>query len=237
MPSNSQIIKFIPETRFGNWFINTNIWKRFVLREALKSLRKQLRYKFKKNPTVLDVGCGYGNSFSIIRSIFHPEKIIGIDVHNEALEHARNALYKEKINGEILYADCAHIPLADNSIDVITCHQTLHHVLNQEKAMAEFYRVLRPGGILLFAESTKIYIHSWIVRLLFNHPNEVQKSAAEYLDLVKNAGFSVQTGDATYPDLWWSRTLDFGLLELIGINHKQKKGKETLIQVTALKEN
>jgi ubiquinone/menaquinone biosynthesis C-methylase UbiE len=63
----------------------------------------------------------------------------------------------------------------------VFCHQTFHHIVEQEAAMAEFFRVLKPGRVLLFAESTRRYIHSLPIRLLFRHPMEVQKTAEEYI--------------------------------------------------------
>ena len=41
------------------------------------------------------------------------------------------------------------------------------------------------------AESTRRYIHSWIIRALFRHPMEVQRTAEEYLAMVRKAGFVV----------------------------------------------
>lgn len=72
--------------------------------------------------------------------------------------------------------------------------------------------MLRPGGLLLFSESTRRYIHSWIIRLLFRHPMEVQRSAPEYLAMVRDAGFHVPDAQVSHPFPWWSRP-DLGLAE------------------------
>ena len=55
------------------------------------------------------------------------------------------------------------------------------------RAFSNAFALLKPGGVLLFAESTKRYIHSWIIRLLFRHPMDVQKTAPEYLAMVRAA--------------------------------------------------
>ena len=65
----------------------------------------------------------------------------------------------------MLHGDCAQLPLPDASADIVFCHQTFHHLVEQDRALAEFRRVLKPGGILLFAESTDAYIKSWVIRL------------------------------------------------------------------------
>ena len=47
--------------------------------------------------------------------------------------------------------DAADLPFADDSFDLVLGHAVLHHLPDLERAFAEFARVLRPGGTLLFA--------------------------------------------------------------------------------------
>ena len=131
-------------------------------------------------------------------------------------------------------ADSASLPRPDASVDLVFCHQTFHHLVDQHAAIAEFHRVLKPGGLLLFAESTRAYIHSWIIRLLFRHPMQVQKTAEEYLALIEQAGFEVTPERTSYPYLWWSRT-DLGIGEYwLGL--KPRTGHvETLVNTVARK--
>jgi hypothetical protein len=96
--------------------------------------------------------------------------------------------------------------------------------------------VLKPGGTLLFAESTDAYIKSWVIRLLFRHPMQVQKSADQYLAMIRAAGFSFSSRNVSLPYLWWSRATDFGLFERLGLHHpKPGKRRETLVNVAAIK--
>ena len=119
---------------------------------------------------------------------------------------------------------------------MLFCHQTFHHITDQESAIKEFYRVLKPGGIMLFAESTKKYIHSWIIKWLFRHPMDVQKTADEYLALISSAGFQYQDRNISYPYLWWSRS-DLGLLNRMLKFPLPKQGhrEETLLNLVATK--
>jgi len=89
----------------------------------------------------------------------------------------------------------------------------------------------------LFAESTDAYIRSWVIRLLFRHPMQVQKSANGYLDMIRDNGFSFGTQNVSLPYLWWSRARDFGLLERFGLLQPRPPGKrrETLVNVAAVK--
>ena len=133
---------------------------------------------------------------------------------------------------EVVQASSAALPLPDASVDLLFCHQTFHHLVDQDAAIAEFFRVLKPGGMLLFAESTRRYIHSWIIRLLFRHPMEVQKTAPEYLALVRAAGFVVPDAQVSYPFLWWSRE-DLGLVERALRIKPPAVREETLINLVA----
>ena len=120
-------------------------------------------------------------------------------------------------------------------MDVVFCHQTFHHLTRQELALAEFHRVLKPGGLLLFAESTRAYIESWIIRLLFRHPMDVQRTAAEYIDMIRSHGFRVGPENVSCPYLWWSRS-DLGAFEFFGLPvPKSGYREETLVNLVATK--
>jgi len=86
---------------------------------------------------------------------------------------------------------------------------------------------------LLFAESTKRYIHSLQIRLLFRHPMDVQKTAEEYIGIIRNAGFDLPDERISLPFLWWSRP-DCGFLEWIGFPVPNKR-EETLVNAVAIK--
>ncbi|MFH7617782.1 SAM-dependent methyltransferase, partial [Pseudomonas syringae pv. tagetis] len=74
---------------------------------------------------------------------------------------------------------------------------------------------LKPGGYLLFSESTEAYIDTWVIRWLFRHPMHVQKSAAQYLQMIRDQGFEFDPQHISYTYMWWSRARDFGLLEAL----------------------
>jgi ubiquinone/menaquinone biosynthesis C-methylase UbiE len=99
---------------------------------------------------------------------------------------------------------------------MIFCHQLLHHATDQTGALQRFYRLLMPGGVVMVGESCRPFVRSLPVRLLFKHPVEAQKSAAEFIGLVKSMGFEVGEHDVKISTPWWSRR-DLGLLEKLGI--------------------
>jgi ubiquinone/menaquinone biosynthesis C-methylase UbiE len=190
-----------------------------------------------QNPVLLDAGCGQGKSFAHLRQTFAPQRLIGVDADPHSLELSAEEAARLNLHVELIGSDCATLNVPDASVDLLFCHQTFHHLVEQEKALAEFYRVLKPGGYLLFAESTEAYIDTWVIRWLFRHPMHVQKSAAQYLEMIRGQGFEFSEQNVSYPYLWWSRSADFGLLERFGLLKPKPFGQreETLVNVVARK--
>jgi len=225
----------VPESRFGVWFISSEIWSEYVLRAALDDLERLIPHRVESYPTILDFGCGFGLSFQMLHHRFRPRQIVAIDCDRRMLAGAHLAAQEMQHSSEVLAASGIAIPLRNQSVDMIFCHQTLHHVVDQKAVLAEFYRVLKPGGLLLFAESTEPFITSWIIRLLFRHPKESQWKAAEYLAMIRNAGFTVTPMSVSYPYLWWSRK-DFGLKEYLFGLPLRPQHAETLINLVAVRD-
>ena len=233
---------FVPETAFGVWFLRTHTWEHHVLRVAIDDLKRLIDAPLPPAPVIVDAGCGQGISFKLLARAFGPSRIVGIDCHRPSLALAEQAAARLRADDgvdariEVMHGDCAALPLPDASADIVFCHQTFHHLVEQEHALDAFWRVLKPGGLLLFAESTDAYIKSWVIRLLFRHPMHVQKSADGYLDMLRARGFAFAERNVSLPYLWWSRAKDFGLLERIGLHRPQPgKRRETLVNVAARK--
>ncbi|CAI8822043.1 class I SAM-dependent methyltransferase [Pseudomonas serboccidentalis] len=228
---------YVEETRFGFWFLRSHTWQHHVLRVAINDLRGLFSEALPANPVLLDAGCGQGKSFRYLRQTFAPQRLIGVDADPHSLQLSAEEAARQGFDVELLGSDCATLNVADASVDLLFCHQTFHHLVEQEKALAEFYRVLKPGGYLLFAESTEAYIDTWVIRWLFRHPMQVQKSAAQYLEMIRQQGFEFGERNVSYPYLWWSRSKDFGLLERFGLRKPKPFGEreETLVNVVARK--
>ena len=228
---------YVEETRFGFWFLRSHTWQHHVLRVAINDLRGLFSESLPANPVLLDAGCGQGKSFRHLHQTFAPQRLIGVDADPHSLELSAAEAARQVFDVELIGSDCATLNVADASVDLLFCHQTFHHLVEQEKALAEFYRVLKPGGYLLFAESTEAYIDTWVIRWLFRHPMQVQKSAAQYLEMIRQQGFEFGERNVSYPYLWWSRSKDFGLLERFGLRRPKPFGEreETLVNVVARK--
>lgn len=234
---NNPAASYVEETRFGFWFLQSHVWQHHVLRVAINDLRGLFAAPLPEAPVLLDAGCGQGKSFGLLAEAFKPARIIGLDADPHSLSCSRAEAERLGLDVQLIASDCAAIDLADASVDLLFCHQTFHHLVEQEQALAEFWRVLKPGGRLLFAESTQYYIDTWVIRWLFRHPMQVQKSAEGYLAMLRDQGFEFAACNISYPYLWWSRSKDFGLLERWGLLKPKPVGQrnETLVNVVARK--
>ena len=228
---------YVEETRIGFRFLSTFTWQHHVLRVAINDLKKLCGEPAPQGGVLLDVGCGQGKSFRLLQDAFQPQQLIGLDADPHSIALSRAEADKEQIPAELITGDCAQIDLPDASVDIVFCHQTFHHLVEQERALAEFWRVLKPGGLLLFAESTKAYIDTWVIRWFFRHPMHVQKSADGYLQMLREQGFVFGPQQVSLPYLWWSRARDFGLLERWHLKQPPPPGRreETLVNVAARK--
>lgn len=224
---------FVEESRFGVWFLGTRTWHVHVLKRALDDLERLLQPRAECYPVILDVGSGHGASLLELAARFAPQRLISVDADPAARQRASAAIAQCTMPVEWHAANAADLPLADASVDLVFCHQTLHHIVAQEAALREFLRVLRPGGVLLMGESTAAYIRSWTIRFLFRHPMEVQRTAEEYVAMLRHAGFDVGPERISLPFLWWSRP-DLGVKEWIGMP-VPKQREETLINLVAFK--
>lgn len=238
MSSNeSKVGPWVKESLFGIWFLGTHTWVRSVLTRAINDLLKLIPHKKERYPIILDIGFGHGHSLWMLDERFKPDTIIGLDVDPKAKDRAKENINKCKCVVELKESDAASIDLPDASVDMVFCHQSFHHLINQDEAIIEFFRVLKPGGVLLFSESCRRYINSFSIRLLFRHPMDVQKTDIEYINMIAGAGFTVEPESISRPFLWWSQP-DLGLLSFFGLKDKEIEGEreETMVNLVAYKQ-
>lgn len=107
---------------------------------------------------VLDLGCGTGQLTQRLAERFPDAAVIGADLSDGMLERA--AARADADDGDHLVdfvrADAQRLPLADASLDVVTCTESFHWYADQETAVAELARLLRPGGRLVIASVATI---------------------------------------------------------------------------------
>src|SRR5215469_3145448 len=79
---------FVPESRFGVWFLGTGTWEHFVLVPAIDDLCRLIGEQRPADPLIVDVGCGWGYAFKLLAARFAPRRMIGIDIDPAMLDAA-----------------------------------------------------------------------------------------------------------------------------------------------------
>lgn len=98
----------------------------------------------------LDAACGTGRHTAYLAGLGH--RVVGVDASAEMLAYARERLPE----AEFHQAELTRIPLPDDAVDTVVCALALSHVADLGAVLAEFARVLRPGGHLVVSDSHQL---------------------------------------------------------------------------------
>lgn len=152
--------------------------------------------------SVLDVACGSGGpAVDLARRI--GAAVVGVDANERAIETARELAGRAELRSSVRFehADAARpLPFADGSFDAVVCMDAINHLPDRAAILADWHRLLRPGGSILFTDpivvtgllsSEEIALRASIGFFLFSLREENER-------LVREAGFElVRRDDAT----------------------------------------
>ena len=121
---------------------------------------------------VIDIGCGAGVDTLFAALMVGPGgRVVGIDITPEMVERAKANLKQVKLpNVSFHQASADQLDFPPEGFDVAISNGVLNLVANKERALAEIYKVLKPGGRLMLAdqvltgeppESKKDMLASW----------------------------------------------------------------------------
>src|SRR5579871_3455570 len=104
--------------------------------------------ELKPGETVLDLGSGGGIDVLLsARRVGPSGKAYGLDMTDDMLALARENQRRSGLqNAEFLKGEIEHIPLPDNSVDVVISNCVINLSADKDQVLREAYRVLRPGG-------------------------------------------------------------------------------------------
>ena len=125
--------------------------ERLELQARLADIEGHLRYlPVSPLDRVIDVGCGSGSMSRLIARTYPQADVIGVDIREEYLGFARSRAYAQDIpNLKFCSADVFALPFADASFDVVWTKYLLQWLKEPKRALGEFKRVTRPGGIVV----------------------------------------------------------------------------------------
>lgn len=141
---------------------------------------------------LLDIGCGTGQSRRLYEP--HVRTYTGIDLSGEAVRVARERFPESNW----LCSDACRLPCDDAAFDVVAFSSVLHHIPDFGRALAEAFRVLKPGGFVFAFDPNVLHPAMALFRHprspLYNpegvSPNECPLSAVALRSAFHAAGFA-----------------------------------------------
>jgi ubiquinone/menaquinone biosynthesis C-methylase UbiE len=142
----------------------------FFHRNRAWVVRKMVSKYATRNAPILDAGCGTGLNLRHL-----PAGSTGVDINPRNIE----LLQKRLPNHTVVEGDVEALPFADGSFGTVLCTEVIEHIPDPSAALAEYRRVLQPGGVLIGSVPARSAI--WKLRFLSSTCPHSEPFHNEYL--------------------------------------------------------
>jgi ubiquinone/menaquinone biosynthesis C-methylase UbiE len=146
---------------------------------------------------ILDVGCGTGSLTLLIAEQLGAGTVTGIDAAPRMIAIAEKKAARQGSAARFAVGIAESLDFADRRFDTVVNSMFTHHINHglKERAFAEMYRVLRPGGLLVTADidrptSRLAAAVGWLSRYLLLQPELEDNLRGLLPDLMRQAGFT-----------------------------------------------
>jgi len=163
MPTHEHAWKDTAVTHFQRWadHYDRDIINTLLFEPCYRRVLCQLRHWSRRgleNIRMLDVGCGTGSlAVQCLRRHSQVESVVGLDMSENMIAKARDKAERLRLDGRVCFVigDAEQLQFEDNSFDVVTCCNSFHHYPHQDRAVAEMFRVLAPGGRIILIDGCR----------------------------------------------------------------------------------
>jgi ubiquinone/menaquinone biosynthesis C-methylase UbiE len=164
-------MKLLARRQFGDWAhsYDRSLLGYFLFEPTCQAILEAVCRQRSNPPAhhrVLDVGCGTGTlAHRLVGADLDVESVVGLDFALPMCQQADAKARRHNHNGRVTFinGDSEHLPFPDGAFDFVTCANSFHHYPHQARVVAEFHRVLRPGGTLLLADGFRDNVIGWFV--------------------------------------------------------------------------
>ncbi|MBI2266419.1 MAG: class I SAM-dependent methyltransferase [Armatimonadetes bacterium] len=177
------------------WYLNSNLRRvaeKWVLRDLRQIFLAEMEQQLAGNEQILDVGSWPGH-FGIELAI-RLSKVRVIYLEDSGRNRARLQLVASRKGitdrVEIRKGNITSIPVPESGVDMVICNGAFHELPDPRPALAEFCRVVRPGGKVVVTDFKRTHLSERIEKMYIGADAHGPFDAEEMRNLFKHAGLS-----------------------------------------------
>ena len=167
------------------WFVGMRDVQASLFDRVVEAARADLRHANER--VMLDLGCGTGANLTWLRRYGEEAMIGGLDVVEQALRFCQS-----RGNPDVVLASATDLPYADECCDIATSFDVLVQLPEEgddQRALAEMFRILRPGGVSFVRGAAYPWMRSAHDEALHT---QRRYNLGPIADLARQAGFHVE---------------------------------------------